>query len=95
MPINFEDPDIRLYDVPTPEGVVPCVTRQINSSNIRWIGWPEKSDATLMFVEFKDGSRYVYLGVTRQRAVHCAFAKSTGEYLNKKIKGKFEYKKLR
>jgi hypothetical protein len=95
MPINFEDPSIRLYDVTTPEGVVSCVTRMIDSSNVRWIGWPEKGSQPLMFVEFKDGSRYVYYGVTRQRAVHAAFAESSGEYLNKRIKGKYEYLKLR
>jgi len=95
MPINFEDPNIRLYNVTTPEGVVPLVTRMINSSNIRWIGWPEKGNQPLMFVEFKDGSRYVYFGVTRQRAVHAAFAESSGEYLAKKIKGEYEYLKLR
>ena len=94
MPLS-SDPDTKLFDVTTPEGVVPCVVRMINSSNIKWVGWPEKGKQPLMFVEFNDGSRYVYVGVTRQRATHCAYAESTGIYLNRKIKGKFASLKLR
>jgi hypothetical protein len=96
MPINFDDPDIKIFAVPTPEGPVNCVVRLVGSSNVKWVGWPETPAQTpLMFVEFMDGSRYVYFGVTRQRAVWCAFAESTGSYLNKKIKGKYEVLKLR
>ena len=96
MPLKYDDPKIQLLDVPTPEGVVPCVVRIIESSNIVWIGWPERPTHTpLMFVEFKGGGRYVYLGVTRQRATACAYAESTGSYFAKKIKGKFECIKLR
>jgi KTSC domain len=96
MPIKKDDPDTRLFDIPTPEGTIPCVVRKINSSNIEWVGWPEKSsDPPLMFVQFKGGSRYVYVGVTRQKAVHCAYADSTGIYLNERIKPKYEALKLR
>jgi KTSC domain len=98
MPLKYDDPAIQLFDVPTPEGVIPVVARMIESSNIKWVGWPEKQmkKATpLMFVEFTDGSRYVYFGVTRQRAAAAAYAESTGSYLAKKVKGKYEYLKLR
>jgi hypothetical protein len=96
MPLKYDDPKILLFDVPTPEGPVPSVVRMIESSNIKWVGWPERPTQTpLMFVEFIDGSRYVYFGVTRQRATAAAYAESTGSYFAKKIKGKFDYLKLR
>jgi hypothetical protein len=95
MPINPDDRDTQLFQIPTPEGPVSLVVRMINSSNIKWVGWPEKGGQHLMFVEFKDGSRYVYNGVTRQRASACAYAESTGSYLNKKIKPKFPALKIR
>lgn len=98
MPLKRDDPKTQLFDVPTPEGIVPCVVRMIDSSNIKWVGWPEKQmkmAVPLMFVEFTDGSRYIYAGVTRQRASACAYAESTGSYLAKNIKGKFTALKIR
>jgi hypothetical protein len=49
----------------------------------------------MMVVEFKDGSRYAYLGVSRQRAVACAMAFSSGIYLNARVKPNFKVVKLR
>ena len=84
------------FDIPTPEGVVPSNIRMINSSNVKWIGWPRTvSQTPLMFVEFMDGSRYVYLGVTRQRAVAAAYAESSGSYLARYIRPFYQYARLR
>jgi hypothetical protein len=73
---------------------VKCRIRKIESSNIDWIGWPVDGEPCLI-VQFKGGSRYVYLGVSRQKAVACAFSASSGEYLNKRIKPHYEVAKLR
>jgi hypothetical protein len=81
-------------DIPTPAGVIPARVRMIDSSNIEWIGWPAMA-ADLMFVQFKGGSRYVYSGVSRQKAVAAAYAVSSGEYLERKIKPHYEVLKLR
>jgi hypothetical protein len=96
MPLNKEGfPKCQIFDIPTPEGIVSCVVRMIESSNIKWIGWPEKGGQPLMFVEFADGARYVYIGVKRQKAVAAAYAESSGVYLNKEIKPNYEVFKLR
>jgi hypothetical protein len=96
MPLNKDGwPKTQLLDIPTPEGIVPCVIRMIDSSNIRFIGWPEKGGQPLMFIEFKGGARYVYVGVSRQRAVRCAYSESSGVYLNAKIKPNFKCIRLR
>jgi len=79
----------------TEAGPIPIYIRRIDSSNIEWIGWPKDGGQRLMFVEFKDGSRYVYNGVSRQRAVSCAYSDSTGSYFQKNIRGKYETLKLR
>lgn len=75
-------------------GVKDFMIRPLKSSNISWIGWPDTGEP-LMVVEFSNGTRYAYPGVTRQRAVACAYADSSGEYLNKRIKPHFEVVKLR
>jgi len=85
----------RHFLVPTPEGATTVSARMIDSSNISWIGWPRFGKQPLMFVEFKDGSRYVYAGVSRQKALACAKAKSSGSYLAKRIKPHHEALKLR
>jgi hypothetical protein len=52
-----------------------------DSSNVNYVGWQDGD----MIVWFKTGA-YVYVGVSRQRAVACALAKSVGGYLNKVVK---------
>lgn len=80
----------------TEEGPLPLNIRRVESSNIDWIGWPQSGKAApMMVVQFKDGSRYIYFGVPRQRANAVARAKSSGEYLNKKIKPKYQVMKVR
>jgi hypothetical protein len=95
MPLRPDEEKTWVFDIPTPAGPVSLVVRMIESSNIKWIGWPETGGQSLMFVEFSDGSRYVYNGVSRQKAVACAYAESTGIYLNKRIKPKYQATKLR
>jgi hypothetical protein len=69
--------------------------RWVGSSNISWIAWPAASNGEpLMLVRFVNEGVYGYIGVSRQRAVACANAKSTGEYLNRIIKPQYEVVKL-
>src|SRR5262245_62103643 len=72
--------------IETKVGPVPVNARAIGSSNINWIGWPKKGGQPLMFVCFRDGSIYLYFGVSRQKAVAAAYAPSSGQYLNSQIK---------
>lgn len=70
--------------------------REVNSSNVKWVGWPSKNDdlPRRMIVQFIDGSQYVYIGVSRQRAVAMTRAKSVGRYLNQKVKGHYHHRRL-
>lgn len=77
-----------------PNGNVDLMVRDINSSNVKWIGWPVTGEP-LMVVEFEGGGRYAYLGVSRQKAVAAAWAGSTGKYLAKRIKPHYKVVKLR
>jgi len=83
------------FGVPTPEGAVLCNIRKIASSNIKWVGWPKDGGKPLMFVEFQDGSRYVYYNISRQKVVALANAESTGKYFHRHIRGKGPVLKLR
>ena len=66
--------------------------RQVESSNVRWIGWP-KTGEPMLVVQFESG-RYAYLGVSRQRCVAVVRAKSVGQYVNRVIKPNFEVVKI-
>jgi hypothetical protein len=68
--------------------------RRVASSNIDWIGWPVSGEP-LLIVQFLDGGRYGYLGVTRQKAVAMANAKSTGRYFHANVKTKYKPVKIR
>jgi len=56
--------------------------RKVNSTNAAEIGWDRKRR---LYVKFLDKSIYFYEGVSRQRAVACARAKSVGSYLSRVI----------
>jgi hypothetical protein len=60
--------------------------RTVTSSNVAAVGWDR---ATGMYVEYLNGAVYRYAGVSRQRAVACAFARSVGEYVNRRVKPVF------
>jgi hypothetical protein len=57
-----------------------------DSSNVLAVMWVKEG----MVVRFKSDTAYLYKGVSRQRAVACARAKSVGVYINKVIKPNFE-----
>ena len=65
--------------------------RDVTSSNIEAVGW---DDAGNLYVRFTSHSLYLYRGVTRQRVVAMAHARSVGQYLNKVIKPQFEAVKI-
>jgi hypothetical protein len=90
MPVTRRD-SIRIVG---PEGEVLLHRRLIDSSNVRWIGWPASGEP-LLVVEFEGGGRYAYLGVSRQRAVAASWAGSTGKYINERIKPKHKVVKLK
>lgn len=56
--------------------------RRVKSTNTAKIGWDR---ARRLYVKFRDGSSYLYEGVSRQRAVACSRAKSVGGYLAREI----------
>lgn len=96
MPLDYSWEPKGEHTIITPEGPIPLNIRRIDSSNIEWIGWPKaKGSADIMVVSFGDASRYIYFGVTRQKAVACAYAESSGVYLNREIKGKHGCLKVR
>ena len=64
--------------------------RLVESSNIEAVGWSTNG----LWVEFKTGAIYYYRGVSRQRAVALAHAKSVGRYLNNKIKPEYQAERI-
>lgn len=85
----------RGWIVPQPDGATVTFNGLVvNSSNVNRIAWPVSGEP-LMLVEFANGNRYAYLGVSRQRAVACAYAKSVGEFLNNRIKPNFSVMRIR
>jgi hypothetical protein len=62
-----------------------------DSSNVVAVGW---DDAGNMYAHFRSGSIYLYVGVSRQRAVACAHAASVGHYFNSKIKPNYKAVKI-
>lgn len=65
--------------------------REVDSSNVAAIGWPsqEYDGPGLMYVRFRNGQTYCYLGVSRQRAVWITRAESAGQYINQVIKPQY------
>lgn len=75
-----------------PAQKIKWVPPKNRSSNITRIGWDKNGN---MYVQFRGGSgRYMYSGVSRQRAVAMLYAKSAGTYLNKKVKPYFAAVKI-
>lgn len=69
--------------------------KRVASSNIDWIAWPKSRNEPLMLVQFRGGTRYAYLGVSRQKAIATANAKSSGHYLNERIKPHYKVVQIR
>lgn len=56
-----------------------------DSSNVEAVGWTKSGYGRSMFIRFKGGSVYCYLGVSRQRVVAASRATSVGKYVHKHI----------
>ena len=67
------------------------IFRIVESSNVRRVGWDVFGN---MYVTYLTGNTYVYFGVSRQRAVAAAYAPSVGQFINRRIKGRFPALKL-
>ncbi len=63
----------------------------VESSNVRAIGHDD--DILELWVEFNDGSIYVYEGVPAVIYEELMDAPSKGSYLNRVIKGNFAYRR--
>jgi hypothetical protein len=73
--------------------VLHIMKRQyVNSTSIRSIGYDES--AKTLEVKFIDGDVYQYFKVPEKIYHELLTADSIGAYLNKEIKGKFEYRKI-
>jgi hypothetical protein len=65
---------------------------QVESSNVAAVGYDEEQES--LYVEFKSGSTYKYLEVPFYAYEEMLSADSIGRYLNKEIKGRYEFTKL-
>jgi len=63
----------------------------VDSSNIEQIGYD--SDTSELHVVFKDGSLYVYSDIPVQIYEELLGAASKGSYLNREVKGVYNYDK--
>lgn len=61
--------------------------RDVESTNVAAIGWDR---GRRLYVQYKSSAVYLYPGVSRQRAVACARAKSVGAYVAAHIKPHYE-----
>ena len=64
----------------------------VDSSNIEAIGY--NSDGQELYIQFLSGVTYVYYGVPQHIYEEIMAAPSKGSYLNRVIKGVYEYAKL-
>jgi hypothetical protein len=63
-----------------------------DSSNVTRVGW---DDGNNLYVTFKGGTTYMYVGVSRQRVVAIATrVASVGRYINKVIKPNYKAVKI-
>ena len=62
--------------------------RDAESSNIKRVGWAEGERWVAVFIVFHKGGIYMYMGMTRQRAMALVQAESPGRYFHKHIKKK-------
>ena len=64
--------------------------REVASSNIKRIGW-EDGD---LYVLYLSGTLYKYKGVPKDVYTSLCRTDSFGQFLNKHVKGHYEYEKL-
>lgn len=65
----------------------------VESSNIESVGYDKKKNE--LYVEFKNGSTYKYFELPSSLHAQMLAADSKGGFLNKEIKGKFKFEKVR
>lgn len=63
-----------------------------NSSNIRSYGY--RDSESVLFVEFKDGTRYEYTQVPPEIFDHMQKAESVGKFLHARVKGYYDGSKV-
>ena len=69
------------------------INNMVLSSEIEWIGYEHKRN--MLQVEFIVGSIYQYEGVPETIYHEFLTASSHGRYFESKIKGKYQYRKIR
>ena len=97
MPLKSAKLDGVLFVVPDAlGGKIEMIVnwRLIESSNVAAVGWDDAGNMYTKFGKFENPVTFVYLGVSRQRVVAAAYARSTGEYINRKIKPNYAVLKL-
>lgn len=63
----------------------------VDSSNLEQIGYD--SESSELHVTFKNGNTYVYLNVPEAVFEDMKFADSKGSFLNRVVKGSYEFEK--
>lgn len=63
----------------------------VSSSNVEAVGYDP--DSRELWVRFLGGGTYVYSGVDERTHEELVNAPSVGSYLNREIKGNFDYRK--
>lgn len=63
---------------------------KVESSNISAVGYANDS----LFVQYKNGSMYLYNKVPKKVYEELLKAESKGRFVNESIKGKYEYNKV-
>lgn len=68
------------------------ILTDFKSSNVKHVAYDQKAGE--LQVEFKNGGRYSYIGVTPKRWHELKSAKSVGGFVAQKINGKYESRRL-
>ena len=66
------------------------ILTEVVSSNIKKVGYNENN----LIVEYLSGAKYSYENVPKELYEELLKAESKGSFMNSKIKGKFNYKKI-
>jgi hypothetical protein len=64
----------------------------LNSTSLAAVAYDE--DLRLLQLNFQDGTRYLYSGVTPDLYHHLVGATSKGSFFNRHIRGQFPYAKI-
>lgn len=65
----------------------------VHSSGVRAIGYEE--ERRVLYVQFIDGDLYEYDEVPASEVIDLFQAKSIGRFVNKRIKPRYEYRKIK